>query len=186
MCQTAGDGEMATITEVEERSHGKVHRELAMTNNSFCLSTSSKDGQRAKVAPQPRNSRGRTAKLLTVVGLAFAYLAGAQSTTPTPTPVQTVLVVLTTREIRLSQTTLVPGPVRFVIVNQTPRPDVSVLVTPTASGKPDAAQAITPFNLTGGRRVSMDMTLSEGSFQLWLSQSPSTISNFTVRSGSAQ
>lgn len=157
-----------------------------MNNNSFCLSTSSKDGQRTKVAPQLRNSGWRTAKLLAVVGLAFAYLAGAQSSTPTATPMQTVLVVLTTHEIRLSQTTLIPGPVRFVIVNQTPRPDVRVLVTPAASGKPDAAQAITPLNLAGGRRTSMDMTLPEGSFQLWLSQSPSMISSFAVTSGGAQ
>jgi hypothetical protein len=112
----------------------------------------------------------------------------AQSPAPASAPSQTVLVTLTTRGMRPSQTTLRPGAVRFTMVNQTPRPGLRLLVSPAASGsdKLDSATAIQPSNTSGGQRPSIDVTLAAGTYTLWLSQAPAVTATITVVPGGVE
>lgn len=121
---------------------------------------------------------------LFVAVVASLQIAEAQS----PEPIQTVVVTLTTSGMRLSQSSLKVGITRFVVVNQTPRPGLTLLVSPASGGteQRNAASALTPSRKDGGTRPSIDVGLSAGSYSLWVGEVPNPAITVTVSTGDVQ
>ena len=115
--------------------------------------------------------------ILCVDGIA-QIAGGASSNTSTAqganAKIAYVRVVISTRGISVSNSIVKPGSTRFIVENRTPLRNPEVQITPVAGPGIQAAAgtpALSKFTASS-RRVFQDVTLSPGSYVVWLTAIP--------------